>query len=259
MPSAFQIKSFLTYWLDAVDDHSLHSPFFFDLYNKVISSKSPREEFSSIETLRKKLLTSDATINVTDLGAGSQTLSGTSRKISEIASTSLTTPKYAALYARLAKHFFCSNIVELGTSLGVNSLYLASSGAKVTTFEGAPEIVNYARSTFEFAGAKNISIQEGNIDKTLPAFLQLSGKIDLAFIDANHRYEPTLRYANLLMSKTHIRSVVILDDIHYSPEMEDAWHLLQKHSLVYGSADLYRCGILFFDPSLNKQHVVLQF
>jgi hypothetical protein len=27
--------------------------------------------------------------------------------------------------------------------------------------------------------------------------------------------------------------------------------------LVYGSIDLYRCGILFFDPALNKQHFIL--
>lgn len=259
MPSAFQIKSYLTYWLDAVDKHSLHSPFFFDLYTRVIVSRSSNEEFAHIEALRKKLLASADTVHVADYGAGSQTLSGTSRKIRDIAATSLSSPKYASLYARLARHFHCSNIIELGTSLGINTLYLASSNAKVTTFEGAPEVVDYARSTFEFAGAKNIIVQEGNIDKTLPDFLQLSGKVDLAFMDANHRYEPTLRYASLLMDKIHLRSILILDDIHYSQEMERAWHELQKHPLVYASADLYRCGILFFDPSLNKQHVVLQF
>ncbi len=37
-----------------------------------------------------------------------------------------------------------------------------------------------------------------------------------------------------------------------------AWKEICKHDLVYTSLDLYRCGILFFDPSLNKQHVVLQ-
>jgi hypothetical protein len=57
----------------------------------------------------------------------------------------------------------------------------------------------------------------------------------------------------------HYKSALIIDDIHQSPEMEKAWKEIQQHALVYGSIDLYRCGIVFFDPSLNKQHVVLQF
>jgi predicted O-methyltransferase YrrM len=205
------------------------------------------------------LLDSTHVVDVVDLGAGSQKLNGTRRKISDIAATSLSSEKYSKLYARMVSHFQCRNIVELGTSLGINALYLASGGGHVTTFEGSPEIVGFAKSSVEFQGAANITIQEGNIDKTLPSFLQRSEKIDLVFMDANHRYEPTLRYAGWLLNKLHEQSIVILDDIHASAEMEMAWHDLRKHSLVYGSADLYRCGILFFDPSLNKQHVVLQF
>ena len=259
MPLTFQIKSFLTYWLDAVNKHSLHSPFFFDFYTKVVASRKSDTDFASIEKLREKLLASTDTVQVVDLGAGSRTLRDNTRKVGDIASTSLSSPKYAALYARIVSHLRCQNIIELGTSLGINTVDLASAGGRVTTFEGAPEILNYARSTFEFAGARNITTQEGNIDQTLPSFLQSSGKIDLAFMDANHRYEPTMRYAGLLIGRMHVGSILILDDIHYSAEMESAWHALQKHPLVYASADLYRCGILFFDPSLNKQHVVLQF
>jgi predicted O-methyltransferase YrrM len=259
MPSAFQIKSFLTYWLDAVDEHSLHSPFFFDFYTRIVKGKSSPTEFSSIEALRAKLLNTDQSVTITDLGAGSQKLNGSSRKISDIAAVSLSSQKFSSLYARIIRHFQCMTIVELGTSLGINALYLGSSAGRVATFEGSSEIVEFARSTFEFHGSKNIIIQEGNIDDSLPAFLRQSGKIDLAFMDANHRYEPTVRYAELLIRKSHLRTVIILDDIHHSSEMENAWHFLRKHSLVYGSADLYRCGILFFDPSLNKQHVVLQF
>ena len=80
----------------------------------------------------------------------------------------------------------------------------------------------------------------------------------LAFMDANHRYEPTIRYFELLLKKVHEKSVLIVDDIHHSCDMEKAWKEMQRHRLVYGSADLFRCGILFFDPSLNKQHVILQ-
>jgi predicted O-methyltransferase YrrM len=139
-------------------------------------------------------------------------------------------------------------------------LYLAKNpDVFVTTFEGSRTIAETARITFEFAKAENIKLIEGNIDSTLPDFLQSSGKIDFVFMDANHRYEPTLKYFNLLLHKTHPLSIIVVDDIHYSREMEKAWNYLRHHSLVYGSVDIYRCGLLFLDPSLNKQHVVLQF
>lgn len=260
MPTLFQIKSYLTFWLDAVDEHSLHSPFLFDLYTKVIKPESVPGQFEAIEALRKKLLQNRSIITVADPGAGSIALKGAQRRISDIATTSLSPARYSALYARVIRHFAYRHIVELGTSLGINTLYLAHPReATVTTFEGAPEVAGLARTTFEFAGAANINLIEGNIDTTLPSYLLNAPKADFAFVDANHRYEPTLKYVQWLIKKTHTKSIIILDDVHYSPDMERAWNELKRHELVYASVDLYRCGILFFDPSLNKQHVVLQY
>jgi predicted O-methyltransferase YrrM len=259
MPSLFQIKSYLRYWLDAVDEHSLHSPFFYDFQNKVVKRSSNPEDFKSIENLRQKLKNSNQKIEVKDLGAGSTTLKDTSRNVSDIARTSLTPPKYSALYANIIKHFECKNVIELGTSFGINTLYLSSHDTSVTTFEGAPSIAEIAKTTFEFAKAKNIKVIEGDINNTLPTFLIESKKIDFAFIDANHRFESTVKYFEWIVQKTHSKSVIIIDDINLSPAMEKAWKMIRENKLVYGSADLYRCGIVFFDPSLNKQHVILQF
>lgn len=254
-----QIRSYLTWWLDHVDERSLHSPFFFDLYTDVIRKSSALPEYDIIETLRDKLRASSEEIEVLDLGAGSVLPSG-KRKVSSIAETSLSSKKYSQLYALLINRFGCKNIIELGTSLGINSLYLsASPGSLVTTFEGSPAIASYAQSTIEFAGRTNVKIIEGNIDTTLPRFLAASSKVDFAFIDANHRYEPTLRYARMIIPRTHAQSLILIDDIHCSPDMERAWAELKKYPGIYGSADLYKVGILFFDPSLNKQDVVLQF
>lgn len=259
MPSRFQLRSYFTYWLDALDEHSLHSPFFYDLYTRVVKAADDTN-YQSIEALRAQLLTMDKVINVEDPGAGSAALTGSTRRVSDIARTSLSTPKFSSLYARIIRHFQSKNILELGTSLGINALYLAATpAARVVTFEGAPEIAEIARMTFAFQQSQAITLIEGNITKTLPAFLLQTGKIDFAFIDAHHRYQPTRQYADWLFARTHDRSILVFDDIHYSAEMEKAWNELKQHKLVYASADLYRCGILFFDPSLNKQHVVLQF
>lgn len=255
----FQLKSFTTYWLDAVNAHSLHSPFLYNFYSKVVLSNEKNANLKAIEEIRKELLGDARVVNISDLGAGSQVLKSKTRRVSDIARTSLSSVKYANIYARLTSYFQCQSIFELGTSLGVNTLYLASSKeSEVTTFEGSSEIASVARQSFVKAEAKNIRIIEGNLDNTLVSGVQSTNHIDLAFMDANHRFEPTLRYFEILIQKMNERSIVIVDDIHYSEEMDRAWNKLKQHHRVRASADLYRCGILFFDPSLNNQHVVLQ-
>jgi len=258
MPTFFQIRTYMTYWLDAVDEHSLHSPFFYDLYTKVI--RVPYTENVIAETRRRSLLGNNTSITVNDFGVGSMTLKSNTRRIGDIARTSLTPADLSALYARLIAYYKSTTVLELGTSLGINTLYLAAQpGTRVTTFEGSAEVAAQARNGFDIAGAGNITLVQGNIDQTLPAWLaQGSNKIDFAFIDANHRYEPTMRYFQWLLPRIHTQSVLVFDDIHYSAGMQRAWQELRQHTLVYASADLYRCGMLFFDPSLNKQHVVLQ-
>lgn len=253
----FRTKAFLSWWLEAVDEHSLHSPFFFDLYTKVIKPRVSREQFHHIEQLRQKLLHDQRTIPVQDLGSGAGQKS--TRQISQIARKSLSNPWYSAIFSRLINYAGANCIVELGTSLGINTLYLAEkNGTTVTTFEGAPAVAEIAALTFAFTSKTNIKVITGNIDKTLPLFLEGTQSIDFAFIDANHRYEPSVRYFEWLLRKTHEKSIVVVDDIHHSPEMERAWNKIKNNRLVYASADLYRCGIVFFDPSLNKQHVILQ-
>jgi predicted O-methyltransferase YrrM len=253
----FRIKSFLSWWLEAVDEHSLHSPFFFDIYTTHIKPRVPPGEFKHIETLRRQLLKDQRIISVRDLGSKA-TLNGR-RKISRIARTNLSTPRYSVIFFRIAQYFRATCIIELGTSFGINTLYLAEkTDATVTTFEGSPVIADIASVTFEFASKKNIHLVTGNIDTTLPAFLLRTRRVDFVFLDANHRYEPTLRYFEWLLKKVHEKTVLVIDDIHHSREMERAWTAIKNHRLVYGSADLFRCGIVFFDPSLNKQHVILQ-
>jgi precorrin-6B methylase 2 len=256
----FQIKSWLTYWLDAVDRHSLHSPFFYDFYTRVVRADRKLPEFEPFEERRRALLKDRTMIDVLDLGAGPSYNVMPKRRISDIAGTSLTPPRFSRLYAAIAAYAGAEHIIELGTSLGINTLYLASQkNSVVTTFEGSPSIATIARDTFNFAGAKNITLVEGDITKTLPGFLQRAPKPNLVFMDANHRYEPTILYFETLIQRVKPSTIIIADDIHYSEDMQKAWNVMRNHPLVYGSADLYRAGLLFFDPSLNKQHVVLQF
>jgi predicted O-methyltransferase YrrM len=254
--SSFQIRSYLTYWLDAVDQHSLHSPFFFDFYSGVVKGAEKHPPIAA--DLRKKLETDPRTVVVEDFGTGSRL--NNVRTISSIALKSLSSPRFSAMFSRIIQRYEHKTIIELGTSLGINTLYLARNReAKIYTFEGSKSIAELALLTFEFAGHKNIKLIQGNIDSTYPDFLTTLRKIDFLFIDANHTYEATIKYFTDSLPKTHEKTVIVIDDIHASPAMEKAWKKIIENPLVHSSADIYRCGVLFFDPSLNKQHVILQF
>ncbi len=199
-------------------------------------------------------------VSVHDLGARSPHFKSEKREIGQVAETSLNEVKQCMLFYRIVQYAEATNSLELGTSMGVTSLYLSQPiNAKLVTFEGNPDMINIAKTNFEYFERKNIKLVEGNIDQTLPDFLQNPAKIDFALIDANHRYEPTIRYFNLLAKRMSDHGIIVIDDIYYSPEMGKAWKELKRHELVYGSIDVFRCGILFFDLALNKQHFIWKY
>jgi predicted O-methyltransferase YrrM len=255
-----QFKAYTSHWLNVVDEHSIHSPFFFDFYVNVVKAETNHDALKRIEQLRNKLLENDLEVNVTDYGVGSKHFTSEKRSLSKIAATSLSTPAHCELYYRILKFVEAENVVELGTSLGVTTLYLAAQkDVSVTTFEGSKALASIALTNFESFNAKNIDLVEGNIDETLPDFLQNPAKINFALVDANHRYEPLIRYFVGLVWRMSDKGIMVIDDIHHTPAMEKAWEELKRHELVYSSVDLFRCGLLFFDPTLQKQHFVWHF
>lgn len=260
MSKLHQIKSYIGYWLNAVDKHSLQAPFIYDLYTKVIKKDADKGIFEEIENLRLGYIKSNKKIEIQDLGAGSKVTANNTRTVSSIASKGITKPKFSRLLYRLILHLKATNVVELGTSLGINTLYLAHNETiNIKTFEGAPSLCAISKEMFRELNKQGIHLIEGNINETLPEFISQSPPIDLAFIDANHHFDATMNYFNLLNTKAHKGSCFVIDDIHWSEEMEKAWKQIKDHYAVTLSLDLYQIGIVFFNPDLRKQHYVLQF
>ena len=220
MSSLWQRRSLLTgywqYWLNAVNQHSLQAPFIYDFYQKVIQGRSPTSDFQAIEQHRKTLLKSEDWVSIPSLGATSLVSQSSSRKVKSIARHSLSTPKFGRFLYRLVQFQQPSYVVELGTSLGITSLYLslANHDTNIYTFEGSSDIASIATKAFLHFDCRNIKLREGNIDQTLPALLEELPQIDLAYVDANHQLQPTLRYFSQLLTKTHETSILIFDDIH---------------------------------------------
>ena len=260
MKYLYAIRQYLHYWLRAVNEHAIHSPFLFEFYTKVIKADS-RLDFDEIEALRKSLKQSQETIAFKELGAGSKKDNAQHRKVSTIASSVATPARFSRLIYRIIQHFDYHVCLELGTSLGLNTLYMqcAQPKAQVYTFEGSPGVAELARQQFDQLDQHQIQLVEGNIDHTLKDTLAKIPKVDFAYVDANHRYAPTLDYFEQLLPKMAEDGMIILDDIHWSPGMNQAWKEICQRPEVTLSLDLFEGGILFFKPGLKKAHYILSF
>src|SRR4051812_30898943 len=127
--SSLPIRSRFTHFVQAKrKGHGVHSPFVFELATKVFPP-GKEEDFSEhpAEDWRTECSLNNKFIDVTDFGTGN---SG-KRKISSIVTRAAKSPKEGQLLYRLVNYFRPKKMLELGTSLGVTTLYQASGN----TFE----------------------------------------------------------------------------------------------------------------------------
>ncbi len=241
--------------------HGIHSPFVFDLVNRVFRNKTDHQVVLTIECLRKKCISDHRIINVQDLGGGSSRMKTNSRKVSEIARYSAVPAKYGLLLSNLASEFGKPAVVEFGTSLGISAMYLAAGcpGTVVYTMEGCPETSLLAEENFNNGGFNNINLMNGAFDDLLPELKKKNIKPGLVFIDGNHKKEPVCRYFREVSDMSDNKAVIVIDDIHYSQEMEDAWKEIMNSVNVTLSVDLYRMGIVFFRKGMAPSGYTIRY
>lgn len=246
------VRKYISYYFRSSTKSDIHSPFVYELVDQVVH-KRRHPKTKLIEAERKRLTNSKAEIDFVDYGKAGNLFR---KKVADIAKRALKPKKYAHLLRSIVYHYKAKNVLELGTSLGITTAYLAADGAQITTMEGDPNVANIAQNVWGQLGFKNIDCIVGNFDKTLD---QLNGKYDVIYIDGNHSYEPTLRYFKHLHQHAHEDTLFIFDDIHYSKDMERAWNDLQEKTAVTLSVDLFFIGIVSLSTSYTKQHFEVRF
>lgn len=256
----YRVKSWLRHQLTAwnTGGEGIHSPYLFEWVRMVMSDTHSYYVWGEIEHLRENMLQDERVIDFVDYGSGK--VKGENRKgkderrVRDIAKNSLASRKYAQMLSRLVNWLGEKYegkeglvIVELGTSLGITTAYLATMDRrnKVLTFEGCEAVAEVAKENWKELNISNIECVVGEIDER--ALDERLEHVDMAFIDANHTYEYTCRYFDVLAEKVHEKSVVVVDDIHHSEEMEDAWKRICADERVTSTMDLYQMGLVFFD------------
>ncbi|MDR1257855.1 MAG: SAM-dependent methyltransferase [Tannerellaceae bacterium] len=220
--------------------HGVHSPFVYNLITKVIEERCPYYSFSGIELLRKRLLMQGETACV-------------------VAHEAIP-PKHCALLFRLANYFRSQNILQIGASAGLSTLYLTSYAKDVRciTLEKTSERASIARWVYEEAARTPIDLRVGDYQNLLPFTLKDMGRIDLVFFNT-HKETSNAGLFNICVKYAHPDTVFVFEGIKANNSMLKLWKTVRTHPDVTVTLDLYSIGIAFFNKKLHKRNYTVYF
>ena len=255
------ISGYLTYLRRSQSKFGVHSPFVYDLVTKVLQDQVHYPEYKLAEEIRKQCLHNKRVIEISNYGAVKRkaSLGNELKQVRAIAQAAIT-PRCGRMLFRLVNYFRPETMIELGTSLGISTIYLASAApaANFATIEGCSTTADLAVENLGKAGLHHVNMTIGDFSVSLPRLLATHKPLGFAFFDGNHTYKATLEYFNQCLKASNENSIFVFHDIHWSRGMEDAWAEICKHPQITVSIDLFELGLVFFRKGLSKQDFVIR-
>jgi len=229
--------------------HGIHVPYLFEFIHRVIFNSEGIECPGMVLQEHR-----DLKRNLTLAG-------GDGRSISSFVLRSSVSEKYGALLYRISRWFGPEMMVELGTGVGISTLYLstASPDTPLHTIEGNTERATFAAQLVSRCMLGPVSIHWGEMDEKLDDILPMMPGRFMAYVDGNHSYEPTVRYVRHLVDRAGDEAVIIMDDIHWSRGMNQAWQEVLSWPEIRISIDLFHMGILLLRKDLQQSHLKIKF
>jgi caffeoyl-CoA O-methyltransferase len=133
-------------------------------------------------------------------------------------------------FSVLLKAIKARRILEVGTSVGFSTLWLAdaiskSSQPKIITIEMNPHKIEGALKNFKEAGVeKMVEIKHG---LALDLLHNLKGSFDFVFLDADK--ENIIRYFDLVLPLVRIGGIIAADNMLYPPHFRPAMRRYARH------------------------------
>lgn len=252
---------YLKFLYQSVSRYRIHSPFMYHFVCNVLRARPSPDVLMIPQKVRIELMRSKQQIAVYDLGEGGKFKKNYIRKVGQIAASSSKKATEGRILYKLSAYVKPSVILELGTSLGISTMYLKLGNplARVVTIEGCPATAAIAVNNFRNTNMADVEVIVGNFDEVLPGLIQNGLVPDLVFVDGNHGYNATLKYFEILLPLMKNDSLLIFDDIHWSDEMERAWREIERSPGVTVTADLFHFGLVFFKKELSRQNFTIMY
>lgn len=252
----FKYIQHLFYWKHR-KGHGIHSPYVFEFVNRVVFNGDRTGVPDRIRDIHRELRNNPKMIP------------GGERKIRSFVRGASVSRSFGALLFRIAGWMKPGMILELGSGLGVSTMYLAAGAASgqvpgsapvpVCTIEGDASRAAFAAGLFKRCGLDGVKVYSGDLDEQLREVEpEVRGRF-LAFVDGNHRQEPTLRYLRRLIGMAGEEVLIVMDDIYWSRGMCRAWKEVISWPEVGVSIDLFHMGILLLRTDLHKTHYKIKF
>lgn len=259
----FQTYEFLKYQLFAKSIKTIHPPFAYDLIQHLKNRDISAHDKKAIFSIKRKAANNNNIIEHTDMGASAKGRKyvRSFKKVADMAAKSGISHKYGRLLYHLVNYFEPENIIEMGTSLGISTLYLslANKKANIITIEGCAETARVAQNYIKKGGGNNVKVYVGGFQSLLPHTLEGMPAVDFVFFDGHHKYEPTMEYFRKSKPFAHDNTVFVFDDIHWSREMHKAWRHIIHDKDVTLSLDFFQLGIVFFKKGISKQNLIIRY
>jgi len=235
--------------------HNVHSPFVYQLCEEVFYNTNGFYDFKTLNDLRDNLLKNKKKLQIQDFGAGSKTFKTNIRSIKKLAKQGISSQLQSELFYKLINFLNCKISVELGTSIGLNTQYLANANknGSIYTFEGSGELSNFAKKLAQENNCNNITFINKKFDEALPAFFKEHNSLDFFYVDGNHTFKATLNYFNLALRYKTNNTVFVFDDIYWSQEMTRAWEEIKKNKDVTLTIDTFYFGLVFFKTEFKEK------
>jgi predicted O-methyltransferase YrrM len=247
------LRRFFHFYKKALTIYDVHSPFVASFLRFVFMDDRAYYSFRDIEQFRALLLKNRYRIRIVDFGAGSRANPSQWREVRDIVRHGAVSGQVGRFLFRAVLFVRPGSMLEMGTSLGISTLYLRTAGARrpFITMEGCPDIAVAARDNLLRLGCSDVEVVEGPFSETLHEVLDRYGQLDFLYLDGDHRAGSSYAYFLACLEKAGPRSVFVIADIHWSEEMEAAWARMQAHPRVCASVDNFHLGFLFFDKAIK--------
>jgi predicted O-methyltransferase YrrM len=224
----------------------VHSPFVFHLITKVIGERRLYYRYYDIEMIRQQLLFKEDSIELP--------LKGGRSTIAKVVEREGIRPKRGALLFRLTNYFQPEKILQIGSTMGLSTLYLSSyrPGLTCVSIETVPEYTSISRWVYQKAARTAIDLQAGDYQTLLPLALERMGKVDFVYFNTPIETFPSQLF-DICLKYAHNDTAFVIEDIRVNKSMRKFWKTVCEHPKVSVSIDLYSAGIVLFNKNLHKQ------